>query len=376
MTMSWLDAEAHREYHEVSSLFPLLEGAEYEALKADIAQNGLLEPIWLHPDGSIIDGRNRHRACVEMGTQPRFRTWNGEGSLVAFVVSLNLNRRHLNESQRAMVAARIASMPQGARTDLAPIGATSQPEAAKAVNVGRRSVQRAQKVIDQGIAELQRAVDTGKVAVSVGARVAEMPQEQQSFFVDAVNSGASASKAKRETERHFRKQAPPLPEGKYSVLYADPPWQYNNSGFHNSAESQYPTMSVEEISNLPVQDLATDETILFLWATNPLLPEALQVMRAWGFEYKTNIAWVKDRGRGWGWWLRSKHELLLIGVRSDARHPEVRLDSCFLADRGSVHSKKPEAAYEIIERMYPTCPRIELFARETREGWAAWGDEV
>jgi N6-adenosine-specific RNA methylase IME4/ParB-like chromosome segregation protein Spo0J len=376
MTMSWLDAESGREYHEVSSLFPLLEGADYEALKADIAQNGLLEPIWLHPDGSIIDGRNRYRACIETGTEPRFRTWNGEGSLVAFVLSLNLHRRHLDESQRAMVAARIASMPQGARTDLAPIGAASQPEAAKAVNVGRRSVQRAQKVIDKGIAELQRAVDTGKVAVSVGARVAEMPQEQQGFFVDAVNSGASASKAKRETERHFRKQAPPLPEGKYSVLYADPPWQYDNTGFHQSAESQYPTMSVEEISNLPVQDLATDETILFLWATNPLLPEALQVMHAWGFEYKTNIAWVKDRGRGWGWWLRSKHELLLVGVRSKAKHPEVRLDSCFLADRGSVHSKKPEVAYEIIERMYPTCPRIELFARETREGWTAWGNEV
>jgi N6-adenosine-specific RNA methylase IME4 len=375
MTMSWLDAEARREYHEVSSLFPLLEGAEYEALKADIAQNGLLEPIWLHPDGSIIDGRNRYRACIETGTEPRFRTWSGEGSLVAFVLSLNLHRRHLDESQRAMVAARIANMPAH-RPESGSIDLLSQPEAAETLNISVKSVKRAKKVIKQGTPELQRAVDAGKVAVSVGARVAEMPQEHQDFFVDAVNSGASASKAKSETERHFRKQAPPLPEGKYSVLYADPPWQYDNSGFHQSAESQYPTMSVEEISNLPVQDLATDETILFLWATNPLLPEALQVMRAWGFEYKTNIAWVKDRGRGWGWWLRSKHELLLIGTRSEARHPEVRLDSCFLADRGSVHSKKPEVAYEIIERMYPTCPRIELFARETREGWAAWGDEV
>ena len=100
----WLKVETKRPYHEVSSLFPLMEGDEYEQLKADIAQNGLLEAIWLHPDGSIIDGRNRHRACIETETEPRFRTWDGKGSLVGFVVSMNLHRRHLTSSQRAAIA--------------------------------------------------------------------------------------------------------------------------------------------------------------------------------------------------------------------------------------------------------------------------------
>lgn len=95
--------EMHRQYHPVSNLFPLMQGADFEALKQDISEHGQLEPIWLHPDGSIIDGRNRHRACIELGITPRFRTWDGAGSLVSFVVSLNLHRRHLTPTQAATV---------------------------------------------------------------------------------------------------------------------------------------------------------------------------------------------------------------------------------------------------------------------------------
>jgi len=102
--MDWIAQEQQRDYHHVAALFPLMEGQEYEQLKADIAAHGLLEAIWLHPDGSIIDGRNRHRACLETGTRPRVRTWNGEGPLVSFVVSQNLHRRHLTSSQQAVIA--------------------------------------------------------------------------------------------------------------------------------------------------------------------------------------------------------------------------------------------------------------------------------
>jgi len=99
--------ESKRKYHEISNLFPLLQGTEFEALKADIQANGLFEPIILHPDGSILDGRNRHRACVELGIEPRFKTWSGEGSLVMFVVSMNVRRRHLTSGQCAVIALEI-----------------------------------------------------------------------------------------------------------------------------------------------------------------------------------------------------------------------------------------------------------------------------
>ena len=120
--------ESQRKYHEVSSLFPLMDGVGFEELKRDIVTNGLREAIWLHPDGSIIDGRNRHRACIETGIEPRFRTWDSEGSLVAFILSMNLHRRHLTSSQRAVIA--LESLPflekeakerQGTRTDIVEI---------------------------------------------------------------------------------------------------------------------------------------------------------------------------------------------------------------------------------------------------------------
>jgi len=108
--MNLLEKETERPYHKIAQLFPLMQGEEFEQLKADIAANGLHEAIWLHPDGSILDGRNRHRACIETETKPTFRTWSGEGSLVGFVVSMNLHRRHLTSSQRAAVAVDILPM--------------------------------------------------------------------------------------------------------------------------------------------------------------------------------------------------------------------------------------------------------------------------
>jgi len=206
--------------------------------------------------------------------------------------------------------------------------------------------------------------------------VAPMVADEQDHWLKLAEENQwSRSELRHQIRISLMREAPPLPLGKFSVVYADPPWQYNNSGFNEAAESQYPTMAVEDICDLPIRELAAETTALFMWATNPLLPEALQVIEAWGFEYKSNMAWVKDRGRGKGWWLKSKHELLIIGTKEETPQPMTRPDSCFEADRGKVHSRKPEIAYEIIEAMYPG-PYIELFARNTRSGWSSWGNEV
>ena len=116
-------------FHGVANIFPMMTDAEFASLKADIAENGLREAVWLHPDGRVVDGRNRYNACTELGIAPEYRTWNGDGSLVSFVVSLNLHRRHLNESQRAMVAAKLANMPEGRPNETTgSIDLVSQPE--------------------------------------------------------------------------------------------------------------------------------------------------------------------------------------------------------------------------------------------------------
>lgn len=171
--------------HPAASLFPVMEGADLEALAADIQTNGLLVPIVLH-EGLVLDGRNRLAACELAGVEPAFVGWPGAGDPMSWVVSQNLHRRHLSEGQRAMIAARLATMKQGTRTDLAPIGAKSQSDVASLLNVARRSVQRARTVQERGAPELVAAVDAGEVAVSRAAQIARLPEEEQAPAIQEV----------------------------------------------------------------------------------------------------------------------------------------------------------------------------------------------
>jgi N6-adenosine-specific RNA methylase IME4 len=147
-------------------------------------------------------------------------------------------------------------------------------------------------------------------------------------------------------------------------------------GIERAAGNHYSTMPLDEICALPILSLASPDAALFMWTTVPHLRESFDVLVAWGFEYKTNIVWVKDK-IGLGYFVRNQHELLLVATRGDMPSPSPanRPPSVISAPRRE-HSRKPDEAYELIERMYPELPKIELFARHARPGWAAWGNEV
>lgn len=153
-------------FHPLSNIFPLMEGREFEELKSDIKEHGLREAVVAH-DGMILDGRNRYRACHELGIEPETKDFTGNDP-AAFVVSLNLYRRHLNESQRAMVAAKLATLPKGTNQH-AQICAPTQERAAELLNVSRRTVQSAREVLRNGTPELVLAVEQGRAAVSTVA---------------------------------------------------------------------------------------------------------------------------------------------------------------------------------------------------------------
>jgi N6-adenosine-specific RNA methylase IME4 len=161
------------------------------------------------------------------------------------------------------------------------------------------------------------------------------------------------------------------------VIYADPPWRFEpysrENGLDRSADNHYPTMTVEQIKALPVP--AADDAVLWLWATTPMLPEAIEVMAAWGFTYRSNFVWAKDKV-GTGYWNRNKHEQLLVATRGNpvAPAPGEQPLSVIHAPRGS-HSEKPEAFAMMIERLYPSTPKLEMFARGPRPGWDVWGNE-
>ena len=167
------------DFHPLANLFPLIDGAEFDDLVADISEHGLHEAIVVF-ENKILDGRNRFRACVAAGVEPAFTVYTGEDP-ISYIVSLNLRRRHLNESQRAMVAAKLATLRDGQRADLVeglPIG-----RASALLNVGERTVARAREVLEHGAPELKHAVEKGEVSVSAAADVATLPEGNQSEIV-------------------------------------------------------------------------------------------------------------------------------------------------------------------------------------------------
>ena len=177
--------------------------------------------------------------------------------------------------------------------------------------------------------------------------------------------------------------APPaLPDGKFRVIYADPPWQYSNSGVigetdhYGHAGRHYTSMSISELCELPVKDLAADDAVLFLWVTSPFLEESFEVIRAWGFKYKTSFVWDKV-GHNYGHYNSVRHEFLLVCTRGSCTPDDPRLyDSVQSIKKSDQHSEKPEAFREIVDDLYEWGDRIELFARRQAEGWATWGNEV
>lgn len=166
---------------------------------------------------------------------------------------------------------------------------------------------------------------------------------------------------------------------RYPIIYADPPWRYENPPMGSttrSIENHYPTMTLEEICELPVSDLAGDDALLYLWATAPKLAECFEVIQAWDFEYRTCMVWDKEK-IGMGYYARNQHELLLVCRRGAIPPPETgtQPSSIYREPRGE-HSAKPLFFYEMIEQAYPSLQKIELFSRSPREGWAAWGNQA
>ena len=177
-----------------------------------------------------------------------------------------------------------------------------------------------------------------------------------------------------------------FPNKKYNIIYADPPWTYDKSGGIKSArglaKKYYSTMTIEDIKALPVSDIADDNCYLFLWATAPNIQQALDTLKAWGFELFTIVfTWVKINKKadslfwGMGNSSRANPEYVLLGRKGKLKRLDAGVHSV-VQERIQGHSKKPDEVRKRIVRLYGDLPRIELFAREFSEGWDSWGDEL
>ena len=182
------------EAHPASEIFPMMNAEEFYALKSDMTVNGLIEPIWLYED-KILDGRNRYKACRELNIKPDFRIYT-QSDPIAFVVSLNLQRRHLNSSQRALIAAGLANLTNGCHPQSsANLQSLSRLQAANLLNVSERSTNTAKKVQTKGIPLLTALVEQGRLSVSAASEIAELSQEQQTTIL-AMDDNAILEAAK------------------------------------------------------------------------------------------------------------------------------------------------------------------------------------
>jgi len=354
---------------------------DLQPLINSIKEVGLLHPIVVAPDGTLIAGYRRLMAFKQMGLDEIPATVLDVKDILRAEYDENVVRKDFTIEERVEIAEKLwgkVAEEARKRQEATRFSETHQPDkennAPAAQNNG--SVKFTEPIKGQTRDIIARYFGESGVQLEKEKKIVEAARKEPERFgplLEKINKGEiSVDYAYQMVKRAQKaKEPPPLPEGKFDVIYADPPWEYYLT---LRGSPDYPMLSLEEIANLKIP--AADDAVLFLWATAPQLDVALEVMKRWGFQYKTNAVWVKP-SIGTGYYFRGQHELLLLGVKGNPGVPfeADRPPSVIIADRGE-HSEKPDVVYEMIEKMYPNRRYLELFARRKREGWVAWGNEV
>lgn len=343
-------------------LLPELAAEEYEALKADVAANGVLVPVELDEQGNPLDGHHRLRACRELGIvnyPTTVREGLSEAQKRAHVFRLNLLRRQLGpitwgRAFRSLCEERGVSLGQGARNDRT---SATVAEVAEEFGVPERTARHRVKVAAElgGHPELALAVDRGDMSV----------HEARWRLNDRYRAALKAKPV-----------LPPV--GRFSTLVVDPPWPVGELSRYVRPQQvgfEYPSMTADELREFGavIDGVAASDCHLYLWTTHKQLPLALELARSWGFNYECVLTWIKNGGMTPYSFMRTT-ELALFCHRGNLRLLKLGEPIHLEAPR-TEHSAKPEAFFELIRRVSPG-PRLELFARQPHEGFQAWGNEI
>lgn len=341
---------------------------DLRTLVESIENVGLLHPVVVTPEGRLIAGQRRLEACRLLG-------WTEIPVTKVDVLQAARGEAHENFIRKDLLPSEIVALKraieplerrearerQGHKAALCPSATVAEGQranpgdardnVARFLGVGRTTIERAEAVVEAA---------------------EEDPDEYGHLAEQMDRSGKVAGAYRRLTVLKQAKQLeakrPALPTGPFQVILADPPWRYECGN-----NLPYPTMDIEEIKAMPVGEIAADDAILWLWTTNAHLRVAFDVVEAWGFEYRTLLTWVKDR-MGTGEWLRGQTEHCMLAVRGKPVFLHGNHTTVLQAPRRE-HSRKPEEFFKLLNS---TCPgeKVELFCRQSRSGWYAYGNEV
>jgi len=385
-----------------------LNRSQVKRLSESINQIGLINPITITKKKILVAGNHRLHACKKIG-------WNKipcvittiEDSLLLELQEIDenliryelhfidrgnhLKRRkeiyeEINPNTKKGISQALG-MHKKLGHNVTALGATTLDQESfientfKETGISKRKIREDIQIVENISSEIQNQIKETEITKKDAIILARLKDtKKQENVVEKIKKkeakGVKDAITQIRKEENEKKPKPKVPDGKFELIYADPPWQYNfTSSPTRSIEKEYSTMSLKEICELKIP--YTDDCILFLWCPAPkLYPEGIEVIKAWGFVYKTCMVWIKDK-IGMGYYGRNRHELLLIATRGKpgTPKPKNRPDAVIEAPR-TKHSKKPEIVYELIEQMYPNKNKIELFARNERHNWKSWGNEI
>ena len=372
-------------------VLPSLSDAEYEALKADIAQHGVLVPVEYDEHGTIIDGHHRVKACEELGIEawPKFtRRGLSEDEKRTLARKLNLARRHLSQQgKRELIEAQLKETPEASNNSIALMLGVSDMTV-RSVRQELESTSQIRKLDKtKGADGKDRpAKREPKPAPEPPAEPKPLPysfEDESEHGRKAMAQAGKAERVRRTEERRdevetIKAKAADLPKDKYETIVIDPPWEMEKIERDvrpNQVAFDYPTMSEAELADFDLESMAADDCHLFCWTTQKHVPSALRLLEDWGFRYILLMPWHKPGGFQPIGLPQYNCEFVVYGRKGAPKFITTKnFFCCFKAPRRE-HSRKPDEFYETIRRV-TAGPRIDVFSREKREGFDQFGNEV
>ena len=377
------------------NIYPEMKEEAFLSLRSDIEKNGYDTkfPIWIY-ENKIIDGWNRYKACNELGITPIYETFVGdELQAITFILRTN-NRRDLTSYQRVVLSFEFKDFFRKIAQDNLKVYGGNQyengglqisakvqkvdtrKELSKIAKVSHDTLDKVKKIQEKAPEEVKAKLATGEV--SINAAYKEIKKEEKKEELQEKKKEYE-KRIESNNNNEFKIDIFNTNET-FRVIYADPAWSYNDKQDTpqlGGASKHYDTMSIAELSKLPVNKISEKNSILFLWVTSPLLEDAFKVVSSWGFKYKTSFIWDKVK-HNMGHYNSVRHEILLVCTKGSCTPDnKVLYNSVQRIERNNNHSEKPIEFLNIIDDLYSYGNKLEMFCRTIKkEKWYGWGNEL